>query len=92
MKLLRTLAKAKTSLFRVVPLMRDARVPGLLKWGAGAAAVLIVSPLDLFADIPVLGLLDDAALLSVLAVAFVAVASRHTTKLVEARATELAVR
>lgn len=92
MKLLRTLGKAKASLFKVLPLMRDARVPGLLKWGAGAGALLIVSPLDIFSDIPVLGLLDDAALLSVLAVAFVAVATKHTTRMVEARSTELVVR
>jgi uncharacterized membrane protein YkvA (DUF1232 family) len=92
MKLFRTLVRAKTSLFRVVPMLRDARVPGHLKWGAGALAVLIVSPLDLFGDIPVLGLLDDAALLSILAVAFVALATKHTTRTAAALSTELAVR
>jgi len=92
MKLFRTLVRAKTSLFRVLPMFRDERVPGHLKWGAGALAVLIVSPLDLFGDIPVLGLLDDAALLSILAVAFVAMATKHTTKAATVLSTELAVR
>lgn len=92
MKLFRTLARAKTSLFRVLPMMRDARVPGHLKWGAGALALLIVSPLDIFGDIPVLGLIDDAALLSILAVAFVALATKHTTKDVGVLSSELAVR
>jgi len=92
MNLFRTLVRAKTSLLRVVPMLRDERVPGHLKWGAGALALLIVSPLDLFGDIPVLGLLDDAALLSILAVAFVALATRHTTKQATVLASDLAVR
>jgi len=92
MKLFRTLVRAKTSLLRVVPMLQDARVPGHLKWGAGALALLIVSPLDLFGDIPVLGLLDDAALLSILAVAFVALATKHTTKPATVLSSELAVR
>jgi uncharacterized membrane protein YkvA (DUF1232 family) len=92
MKLFRTLIRAKTSLLRVVPLMRDARVPGVLKWGAGALALLVVSPLDLFGDIPLLGLLDDTALLSILAVAFVALATRHTTRQATVLSTDLVVR
>lgn len=44
-------------------LYRDARVPLGLKLGGAAAALLIVSPLDPFADIPFLNVLDDTALL-----------------------------
>jgi len=80
MTFVRTLALAKTSLFRAIPLMRDARVPGVLKWGAGALALLIVSPIDLFGDIPVLGVLDDAALLTGLAILFCSLATRHTMR------------
>jgi uncharacterized membrane protein YkvA (DUF1232 family) len=47
----------------MVRLYRDARVPTWLKMGGIAAAVLILSPLDPFADIPFLNVLDDAALL-----------------------------
>lgn len=57
--------------------MRDARVPFALKAGTLAVALLIISPLDVFGDIPGLGLLDDAALLSVLCYWFVQLASRH---------------
>jgi len=47
----------------IVRLYRDERVPLLLKMAGLAAAVLIVSPLDPFADIPFLNAFDDAALL-----------------------------
>lgn len=57
--------------------MRDARVPFALKGLTFGLAILIVSPIDLFGDIPVLGLLDDAALLSLLCYLFVRFASRH---------------
>ncbi len=58
--------------------MRDTRVPFALKAGTLAVALLVVSPVDLFSDIPGLGLLDDAALLSLLCYWFVRLASRHT--------------
>lgn len=61
---------------RVLPLLRDSRVPGALKIGTGALALLIISPLDIFGDIPVLGMLDDAVLLTLLAMGFVALAAR----------------
>jgi uncharacterized membrane protein YkvA (DUF1232 family) len=54
--------------------MRHARVPLALKLSAGVAALLIVSPLDVFADVPVLGVLDDAVLLALLATIFVCAA------------------
>jgi|HubBroStandDraft_4_1064222.scaffolds.fasta_scaffold615323_1 uncharacterized membrane protein YkvA (DUF1232 family) len=47
----------------LVRLYRDERVPTALKIGGLAAAALLVSPLDPFADIPFLNMLDDAALL-----------------------------
>ncbi len=64
-------------MFRAVPLMRDMRVPLMLKAATLVIAVLIISPIDLFSDIPGLGLLDDAALLSLLCYWFVRLASRH---------------
>jgi uncharacterized membrane protein YkvA (DUF1232 family) len=41
----------------------DGRVPGRLKLVAVAAVLFVLSPLNLLGDIPVLGALDDAALL-----------------------------
>jgi uncharacterized membrane protein YkvA (DUF1232 family) len=73
----RLLLAAKSSIFRAVPLMRDARVPFALKASAGAAALLVISPIDIFADVPVLGLLDDVALLSIVCYVFVHFASHH---------------
>lgn len=49
----------------------DPRVPLFLKLGGVAAAILIVSPLDPFADIPFLNMLDDAALLMLAARLFI---------------------
>lgn len=65
---------------RALPLLRDARVPFGLKAGAGLMALLIVSPLDIFGDIPVLGLFDDAVLLTLLAMIFVMLATRALEK------------
>ncbi len=58
----------------IVRLYRDIRVPGWLKMAGIAAAVLIVSPLDPFADIPFLNVLDDAALLALAAKIFIGLA------------------
>jgi uncharacterized membrane protein YkvA (DUF1232 family) len=52
-------------------LYRDGRVPGWLKLAGVAGAVLIISPLDLFSDIPLLGPIDDIALLYMLAQMFI---------------------
>lgn len=79
-KSIRMLVKAKTAIIRTIPLMRDARVPGALKASAAVLAVLVISPLDLFSDVPVLGVLDDAALLTLLCMAFVAIAERMVMK------------
>lgn len=80
MKVIRVLVKAKSAVFRTIPLMRDARVPGALKAATAVLAVLVVSPLDLFGDVPVLGVLDDAALLTLLCMAFVAIAEQVVMK------------
>jgi len=55
----------------LVRLYRDVRVPGWLKIAGVAGAVLIVSPLDIFSDIPLLGPLDDIALLLMLTQCFI---------------------
>ena len=77
MRILRLLASAKTSILRTIPLMGDTRVPLALKAGSVALAVLIVSPIDVFSDIPILGMLDDAALLTLLCMWFVHMAGKH---------------
>ncbi|HLJ83717.1 MAG TPA: hypothetical protein VKT51_06050 [Candidatus Eremiobacteraceae bacterium] len=77
---------------KVAQLFLDRRVSPGLKAGTALAAVLIVSPLDLFADVPVLGVLDDVALLWLLALLFVrlcppAVVADYTQKRVRKPAT-----
>jgi uncharacterized membrane protein YkvA (DUF1232 family) len=77
MKLLRTLGSLRRNLPRVIPLMRDRRVSLGLKLCTVAAALFVVSPADLLGDIPVVGMVDDAVLLALLANLFVGVASRQ---------------
>jgi uncharacterized membrane protein YkvA (DUF1232 family) len=74
---MRLLLAAKTAIFRTVPLMRDVRVPLSLKLVAAAIGLLVISPVDIFGDIPVLGALDDAALLTLLCMWFVSQAAKH---------------
>ncbi len=76
MNLLRIWTTTRRALPRLLPLMRDVRVPLWLKLAAAVAAVLVISPLDLLGDIPVIGVLDDVALLGLLATGFVYVADR----------------
>jgi uncharacterized membrane protein YkvA (DUF1232 family) len=85
---------ARTAILRTVPLMRDQRVPLALKAIAGAIAVLVISPIDLFGDIPFLGMLDDVALLTLLCMWFVHQAAKHTEPIpVRVRTgTDLAIR
>lgn len=66
-------------------LFLDTRVSPLLKLGAIASAVLIVSPLDVFGDFPILGQIDDIALLMLLVTLFVRlcpsdIVREHTNK------------
>ncbi len=63
MKIFRTLSVASRELPRVLPLFRDARVPLVAKIAAIFAGLFIISPLNVLGDIPLLGFLDDAALL-----------------------------
>ncbi|MGP6159515.1 MAG: hypothetical protein ACLPYS_18740 [Vulcanimicrobiaceae bacterium] len=76
MNLLHLASTARHALPRLIPLMRHSSVPLWLKLGAGAAGLLIISPLDLFGDIPILGALDDAVLLLIVANMFILVAER----------------
>ena len=55
----------------LVGLYRDVRVPNWLKIAGVGAAVLIISPLDIFSDIPLLGAIDDIALLLMLSQLFI---------------------
>lgn len=48
---------------RLLPLVRDPRVPMWSKVVLGLVAALVISPLNLFGDIPGLGFLDDATIL-----------------------------
>jgi uncharacterized membrane protein YkvA (DUF1232 family) len=77
MRVTRLILAAKTVIFRTLPLVRDARVPTSLKLITAAIALLVVSPIDVFSDIPVLGALDDAALLTLLCMWFVSQAAKH---------------
>jgi uncharacterized membrane protein YkvA (DUF1232 family) len=77
MAMFRFLTVTRLALPRVIPLLRHGRVPFWLKAGVVIAALLIVSPLDLFGDIPILGFLDDAVLLALLLNGFVALAARY---------------
>jgi len=73
---LRTLAAAARELPRVIPLMRNPAVPGGAKIAALVAACLIVSPLDIFGDIPILGQIDDVVLLGYVVHLFVKFAEK----------------
>ncbi len=75
---LKTLFIARRELPRVLPLLRDARVPTWSKVALGAAAVFVISPLNLLGDIPLLGFADDAAMLLLVAHAFVGFAESQT--------------
>jgi uncharacterized membrane protein YkvA (DUF1232 family) len=80
MALPRLLFAAASSAKRAWPLLRDERVPSGLKIVTGIVALLIISPLDIFSDIPVLGLLDDAVLLTLLCMLFVRLATQTVEK------------
>jgi len=58
-------------------LMRSPAVPLHLKVIGAVLALLIISPVNILGDIPLLGLLDDVALLSLLAGWFVGAAGRY---------------
>lgn len=56
---------------RVVRLFLDRRVHPGLKLLTALAGIIIISPIDLFADVPGLGMIDDTLLLALLAWLFV---------------------
>lgn len=85
MNLLKLLVATGRAIPRVIPLFRHAGVPFWLKAGTVASAILIVSPLDLLSDIPFIGILDDAALLALLANVFVMFADRSVMRNVTPR-------
>jgi uncharacterized membrane protein YkvA (DUF1232 family) len=61
----------RTQAVRVGRLFLDQRVPLSLKMLTGLGALLIISPVDLLGDVPVLGAVDDTLLLVALAWLFV---------------------
>jgi uncharacterized membrane protein YkvA (DUF1232 family) len=76
---------AASNFKRAWPLLRDERVPTGLKAATGILALLIISPLDIFGDVPVLGLFDDAVLLTLLCMLFVWLATLTVEKNVTPR-------
>jgi uncharacterized membrane protein YkvA (DUF1232 family) len=77
MGLLTMLLHSRRQLARLPELLRSTRVPGRLKITALVLALLIISPLNILGDIPLLGIVDDAALLAVLLNWFVGTAERY---------------
>jgi uncharacterized membrane protein YkvA (DUF1232 family) len=76
--IVRTILAVRHEIPRVLPLMRDERVPAWAKVAAVVAAVLIVSPIDLLGDIPLLGFVDDGALLLFVVHQFVKFGEKRT--------------
>ncbi|GAC1304850.1 MAG: hypothetical protein NVSMB21_05820 [Vulcanimicrobiaceae bacterium] len=88
MKLFRTFSAARHELPRVLPLLRDTRVPTWAKLAAVGAAAFVISPLNILGDIPLLGFFDDAALLAFVIHYFVRFAEgRIANEIVPARKT-----
>ncbi len=75
MNILRMIGTA-TEVPRLVPLMRDVRVPLWSKIATAVVALLVISPLNIFGDIPVLGFIDDATMLLFVVHVFVNFAER----------------
>ena len=66
MGILRLLLSSRRNLGRAFALIQNARVPLRLKIMTAAAALFIFSPLNVLGDIPLLGIVDDAALFALL--------------------------
>ncbi len=77
MGFIRLLVTSRRTLGRALALLRDPRVPLRLKLLTAAGALFILSPLNILGDIPLLGILDDAALLAMLLAWFVRAGSRY---------------
>lgn len=67
----------RTTAVRAFELIRDVRVPLRLKVLALLAAVFVLSPLNILGDIPLIGIVDDAALLALLLNWFVRAGEQH---------------
>ena len=67
----------RTTAVRAFELIRDVRVPLRLKVLAVLAAGFILSPLNILGDIPLMGIVDDAALLALLLHWFVRAGESH---------------
>ncbi len=68
---MKTMWALRRNAARVGRLFFDQRVPVSLKAITALGALLVVSPVDLFGDIPVLGAVDDTVMLMLLAWLFV---------------------
>ena len=77
---MRLIATAAREFPRVLPLMRSPGVPLWAKVTLVLAAIFVVSPLNVLGDIPLLGWLDDAALLAFIIHQFVNLAERSGTQ------------
>ena len=68
--------RIRRTLLDALRMLRNPRVPLRLKLLTLGLALLIISPLNILGDIPLLGIVDDVALLSMLAGWFVRAAAR----------------
>jgi uncharacterized membrane protein YkvA (DUF1232 family) len=71
MALFRFFLTSRENVGRALTLLRDSQVPLRFKLLLLAGVVCILSPLNILGDIPLLGILDDVALLSFLVAWFV---------------------
>lgn len=78
MGLLRLLLTSRRTVVRAWALASDGRVPKRLKVMGALGLLLILSPINFLGDIPLLGLVDDAALIGLLLSWFVRVAGPYT--------------
>ncbi len=84
------LFRIRASLMAAYRMMRNPVVPLHLKLIALGLALLILSPLNILGYLPFLGLVDDIALMSILASWFVRAGARYE-KLQPIEATELSL-
>ncbi|HTJ26503.1 MAG TPA: hypothetical protein VMA36_10080 [Candidatus Limnocylindria bacterium] len=77
MRIIRILLHSRRTLPRLPGLLLSRYVPLHVKMFVVFFGVLIVSPLNIFGDIPFLGILDDAVLFALLLEWFVHAAERH---------------
>ena len=72
---------ARKTAFSAWTALLDARVPRRLKFIALAAVLFVISPLNLLGDIPLLGIVDDSALLGLVLVWFTRASLPYTNTL-----------